>query len=77
MTAKCAVITGASRGIGAAAAEKFAGEGWNPFRLMPIRPPFVWASAAQNIDSVELDKIAEALGAEFVCAFKFPNGDEV
>lgn len=55
----------------------FAGEDGNPFRLMPIRPAFVWASAAQNIDSVELDKIAEALGAEFVCAFKFPNGDKV
>ena len=27
--------------------------------------------------SAELDKIAEALGAECVCAFKFPNGDEV
>ena len=26
---------------------------------------------------MNLDKIAEALGAEFVCAFKFPNGDEV
>ena len=30
-----------------------------------------------KFSSAELDKIAEALGAEFVCAFKFPNGDEV
>lgn len=29
-----------------------------------------------KFSSAELDKIAEALGAEFVCAFKFPNGDE-
>ena len=30
-----------------------------------------------KFSSADLDKIAEALGAEFVCAFKFPNGDEV
>lgn len=30
-----------------------------------------------KFSSAELDKIAEALGAEFVCAFKFPNGDEI
>lgn len=30
-----------------------------------------------KFSSAELGKIAEALGAEFVCAFKFPNGDEV
>ena len=30
-----------------------------------------------KFSSAELDKIAEALGAEFVCAFKVPNGDEV
>ena len=30
-----------------------------------------------KFSSAELDKIAEALGAEFVCAFKSPNGDEV
>ena len=30
-----------------------------------------------KFSAAELDKIAEALGAEFVCAFKFPNGDEV
>ena len=30
-----------------------------------------------KFSSAELDKIAEALGAEFVCAFKFPNGAEV
>lgn len=30
-----------------------------------------------KFSSAELDKIAEALGAEFICAFKFPNGDEV
>ena len=30
-----------------------------------------------KFSSAELDKIAESLGAEFVCAFKFPNGDEV
>lgn len=30
-----------------------------------------------KFSSAELDKIAGALGAEFVCAFKFPNGDEV
>ena len=29
MKQKCAVITGASRGIGAAAAERFAAGGWN------------------------------------------------
>lgn len=30
-----------------------------------------------KFSSAELDKIAQALGAEFVCAFKFPNGDEI
>lgn len=30
-----------------------------------------------KFSSAELDKIAEALGAEFICAFRFPNGDEV
>lgn len=27
--------------------------------------------------SSDLDKIAEALGAEFVCCFKFPDGTEI
>ena len=27
--------------------------------------------------SADLDKIAEALGAEFVCYFKFPDGTEI
>lgn len=27
--------------------------------------------------SEELEKIAAALGAEFVCAFKFPDGTEI
>lgn len=27
--------------------------------------------------SSDLDKIAEALGAEFVCHFKFPDGTEI
>ena len=27
--------------------------------------------------SADLDRIAEALGAEFVCSFRFPNGDAV
>ena len=30
-----------------------------------------------KFSSAELEKIAEALGAEFICAFRFPNGDEV
>ena len=27
--------------------------------------------------SVELDRIAEALGAEFFCGFRFPDGTEI
>lgn len=30
-----------------------------------------------KFSSADLDKIAEALGAEFVCYFKFPDGTEV
>ncbi len=30
-----------------------------------------------KFSSADLDKIAAALGAEFVCSFRFPNGDEV
>lgn len=30
-----------------------------------------------KFSSSDLDKIAEALGAKFVCCFRFPNGDEV
>ena len=30
-----------------------------------------------KFSSAELNRIAEALGEEFVCSFKFPNGDEV
>ena len=30
-----------------------------------------------KFSSAELDKIAEALGAEFVCYFKFPDGTEI
>ncbi|MCH5210431.1 MAG: XRE family transcriptional regulator [Oscillospiraceae bacterium] len=30
-----------------------------------------------KFSSSDLDKIAKALGAEFVCSFKFPDGTEI
>lgn len=30
-----------------------------------------------KFSSADLEKIAQALGAEFVCYFKFPNGEEI
>lgn len=30
-----------------------------------------------RFSSTDLEKIAEALGAEFICKFKFPDGTEI
>lgn len=30
-----------------------------------------------KFSSADLDKIAAALGAEFVCCFRFPDGEEI
>ena len=30
-----------------------------------------------KFSSADLDKIAHAIGAEFVCCFRFPNGEEI
>lgn len=38
---------------------------------------FIQRMKTGKFTSQELDKIAQALGAEFVCFFRFPDGTEI